>query len=103
MIPHVRRLSNYHRVLTEQQLDWVKTLLGLKQCGMRPSEIKQYIKLCRQGNSTIKERSAMLDTKRRQLWQEIEELQAGINFIERKQEIFNQILENPDGGADEWC
>lgn len=87
LIPGVRRSLNHSRMLNEEQLNWVGVLLGLKRCNMRSGEIKRYARLQAQGDSTIAERKAILDTKRRQIWQEIEERQASIDFIERQHEL----------------
>lgn len=49
---------------------------------MKIPELKKYVRLCRTGQKTVPERKALLETQKRQLWQELEDIQAGINFIE---------------------
>lgn len=66
------------------------------------NELKKYAALCRKGNSTIAERKAMLETQKRQLWQEFENIQAGIDFIERKNEVFDKVLQGEEELPSEW-
>ena len=87
LIPHVRRDRSGHRVLDSEQIALLHILLGMKQAGFRPKEIRRYARLYRQGASTEAERTAMLTTRKRQLWQEITERQKAIDFIERQEEI----------------
>lgn len=84
LVPHVRRARNGYRIFTPGQVDWLRTIIKLRAAGMGINELKKYVALCRKGNSTIVERKAMLETQKRQLWQELENIQAGIDFIERK-------------------
>ncbi len=85
LVPRVKR-SNGSRVLEPWQVDLIAVLLGMKQAGFRPKEIRQYSRLFRQGKQTEKERLVMLTTRKRQLWHEIEARQKAIDFIERQEE-----------------
>lgn len=87
LIPHVKRDRNGRRILNSWQVDLIAVLLGMKQAGFRPKEIRQYARLFRQGKQTATERLAMLTTRKRQLWHEIEARQKAIDFIERQEEI----------------
>lgn len=93
LIPHVRRDQHRRRVLESWQVDLIAIILGMKQAGFRPKEIRQYARLFRQGRQTESERLAMLTTRKRQLWHEIEARQKAIDFIERQEEIA-QIAQN---------
>lgn len=98
LIPHVKRDRNGRRILDSWQVDLIAVLLGMKQAGFRPKEIRQYARLFRQGKQTAVERLAMLTTRKRQLWHEIEARQKAIDFIERQEESFAQ--ENSQAGPD---
>lgn len=102
LIPNVRRARNGYRMLEKWQVEWLRTLVFLRRCGMATADIKKYVGLCRQGVQTIPERKAMLETKKRQIWQQIEELQENIDFIERRQEIFDSAEANTDNNG-HWC
>ena len=64
----------------------------LLKIGMNWAMLRSYMELERAGHRTVAERKAMLETKKRQLWQELEDIQSYIDFIERKEEIFDRIL-----------
>lgn len=86
LIPHVRRDSNGYRVLEPWQIDLLKVLLSMKRAGFTHKELRRYSRLFRQGKHTAAERLAMLTTRKRQLWHEIEARQKAIDFIERQED-----------------
>lgn len=90
LIPHLRRGRNYYRLLSTEQLDLLRVLLGMKQAGFAPSDLRRYSRLVRQGDQTATDRLAILTTRKHQLQQEIKDRQAAIDFIERQEEIFAQ-------------
>lgn len=92
LVPSIKRAKNGRRVFTPEQITWLKTLIHLRESGLSTAELKKYVALCRSGKSGILERKAMLETKKRQLWQELEDIQSNIDFIERKIEIFDKSL-----------
>lgn len=91
-IPHVRRNRQGYRLLEPWQVDLLQVLIGLERCGCTRRELRKYSALYRQGDSTLAERKALLLTRKRQLWQELEDRQSGIDFIERQEEIIEQQL-----------
>ncbi len=102
LIQHVRRTKSGYRILSMAQVDWVKTLVYFDRCGMSTAEIKKYRDLCRKGRITLTERKAILLTKKRQLWQELEDLRENIDFIERKEELFDTLEPNEDTPFGDW-
>ncbi len=90
LIPNVRRNGHGFRVLEDWQIDYARTILGLRQAGMGQAELKKYTRLFRQGKETLAERKALLETQKRQLWQELEDRQQGIDFLERQVELLEQ-------------
>lgn len=87
LIPGVRRNKRGYRILTQSQIDFAAILVGMKQSGFSTTEIRQYSRLYRHGDSTLLERTAILTTRKRQLWQEVTERQKAIDFIERQEEL----------------
>ena len=64
LIPGVKRDSNNRRVFDEKDVKWIKDLTCLKRCGMSILEMKEYLELGLQGESTIMRRKEMLTKKR---------------------------------------
>jgi DNA-binding transcriptional MerR regulator len=94
LIPNVKRAKNGYRLLDANQLTQIRTLVFLKRCGLNNREVRRYINLERQGSSTIPARQALLETKKRQIWQQIKDCQENIDFIERQEELFTQAPTN---------
>lgn len=84
LVPGIKRTRSGYRELTEEQINHLSTLLWLRRCGFKMSAVRKYAALQRQGNATNPQRVAILATKKRQLWQDYEELQAQIDFLERQ-------------------
>lgn len=92
LIPQVGRNRSRYRVLEEWQIDYAQGLLSLRSAGVKKSELRKFARLMRQGDATLRERKAMLETRKRQLWQELTLRQQGIDFIERQIELIDQEL-----------
>lgn len=93
LVPGVRRDRRGHRVLKEWQVNHMGVILRLKEAGLNKLELKRYVKLFRQGHQALAQRKALLETWRRQLWQELEARQRGIDMIERQVELIDQGVE----------
>ena len=92
LIPNVKRDKNNRRVFDERDVKWIKDLVCLKKCGMSIQEMKDYLALCLQGQSTIPQRQKMLDKKREALLTSMEELNGCVNYIDWKQNFYNDVL-----------
>lgn len=85
----VKRQRNHYRILNPEQLELVRTLYFLNRSGMTIRELKQYARLEQSGK--IAECKAILETRRRQQWEQIKDLQENIDVIERKIELWEQV------------
>ena len=83
LVPNVKRDTHNRRIFDEQDMKWIKDLTCLKKCGMRIQEMKEYLALCLEGQSTILSRKEMLAQKRAALLSEIEELNAKMCIRDR--------------------
>lgn len=92
LIPNVKRGVNNHRVFDEQDLKWIKDLVCLKKCGMSIQEMKDYLELCLEGESTILQRKEMLKKKQDALRISIQELENSIAYIDWKQNFYDEVL-----------
>ncbi len=92
LIPNVKRDKNNRRIFDESNLRWIKDLVCLKKCNLSIQEMKEYLNLCLEGQPTIPQRKEMLAKKREELLAEIEELKASVDYIDWKQEFYDDIL-----------
>ena len=92
LIPNVKRDRNNRRVFDEKDVKWIKDLTCLKKCGMSIQEMKEYLELCLQGESTILQRKEMLTKKQAALRNSIKELEGSLAFIDWKQNFYDEVL-----------
>ena len=92
LIPNVKRDGNNRRVFNEKDVKWIKDLTCLKKCGMSILEMKEYLELCLAGESTIMQRKEMLVQKRKALLDSIKELEASVDYIDWKQNFYDEVL-----------
>ncbi len=93
LIPNVKRDKNNYRVFDDKDISWIKSLSCLKQCGMGISEMKQYVQLCMEGESSIPKRQIILDHKRVLLLEKLKEIEDSLHFIDTKQQFYKDVLD----------
>lgn len=92
LIPNVKRDNNNRRIFDERDVKWIKDLSCLKKCDMSIQEMKDYLELCLQGESTIPERKELLMKKQAALRDSIKELEDSVAYIDWKQNFYDEVL-----------
>lgn len=92
LVPNVKRDKNNYRIFDEQDIAWIQSLSCLKGCGMSILEMKEYLKLCIDGESTILERKKILEKKEKELKQKIKDVEESIQYIHKKQKFYDDVL-----------
>lgn len=92
LVPNVKRDKNNHRIFNEKDVKWINDLICLKKCGMSIEEMKIYLKMCLEGESTIPARKEMLAKKQASLREAVKELEDCISYIDWKQNFYDEIL-----------
>ncbi len=92
LVPNVKRDSRNYRVFDDHDIKWIQSLSCLKKCGMSISEMKKYLALCLEGESSIPERKDILEEKKEALLRSMAELQEAIDFINWKQNFYDDVL-----------
>ena len=92
LVPNVQRDKNNYRVFDQHDVEWIKSLVCLKKCGMSLDEMKKYLELCMEGNETIPVRKVMLAEKQDELRKKIADIEEAISYIDWKQNLYNNIL-----------
>lgn len=92
LVPNVKRDKNNRRVFDEADVKWIKDLICLKKCGMSIQEMKEYLDLCLQGQSTIPRRKELLAKKQDALRASIQELEDSVSYIDWKQNFYDEVL-----------
>ncbi len=92
LVPNVKRDANNRRIFDERDVAWINSLTCLKKCGMSIQEMKEYLDLCLQGESTIPQRKLTLAKKQEALYAAVQELQESIAYIDWKQNFYDEVL-----------
>lgn len=92
LVPNVKRDSRNYRVFDDHDIKWIQSLSCLKGCGMTIAEMKEYLALCLEGESTIPARKKILQIKKDELLQNIEDLKKSVDYIDWKQNFYDDVL-----------
>lgn len=92
LVPNVKRNRNNHRMFNDKDIAWINSLSCLKKCGMGISEMQEYVNLCIKGESSIPRRKEILEEKRNSLLAQIKSLQESIDYIDWKQNFYDDVL-----------
>lgn len=92
LVPNVKRDKNNYRVFSDRDIEWIKSLSCLKNCGISIMEMKEYVELCLQGKASIPERKKVLDIKLKELENKIKKIESCIHYIHWKQEFYDDVL-----------
>ncbi len=93
LVPNVKRDRNNYRVFSDNDIKWIQSLGCLKRCGMSIEEMKEYLELCLEGESSIPKRKIILERKRKALLEARKEIEDSIAFIDWKQNFYDEVLE----------
>ena len=99
LVPNVKRDRNNYRVFSDNDIKWIQSLGCLKRCGMSIEEMKEYLELCLEGESSIPERKIILERKRKALLEARKEIEDSIAFIDWKQNFYDEVLD----GKTKYC
>ncbi|MGN0763652.1 MAG: MerR family transcriptional regulator [Aristaeellaceae bacterium] len=91
LVPGVKRDERNRRLFDDSDIAWIRGLICLKKCGMSMEQMKEYLTLCLLGEASIPQRQAMLARQREMLLARQAELQASLDFIDRKQEFYRDV------------
>lgn len=92
LVPNVKRDEHNFRIFDQHDIEWIKSLTCLKRCGMSINEMKEYLSLCLQGIKSISQRKVMLETKQKELFLKLKEVQDSIDYINWKQNFYDEVL-----------
>ncbi len=91
LIPSVKRDSRNHRIFDDKDLNWIAGILCLRQCEMPLKEMKTFLALCLEGETTLGQRIAMLDHLEDGMVQKQKRLEEDIAYIQKKKNYYHQI------------
>ena len=84
LLPHMERSDGGMRMFTEDDFEWFRFIERLKKSGMPLKEIKEFIDLYEQGDSTIEQRRELIHVRKKEVERQMAELQETLDFITYK-------------------
>lgn len=84
LLPFVERLGGGIRMFKDDDFSWLYVIECLKKAGMSVKEIKYFIDLCMEGNSTIEKRLELIYHRREIVCEQIKEMQNTLHMLNYK-------------------
>lgn len=84
LLPFVERSSGGIRMFKDEDFEWLQVIGCLKKSGMSIKDIREYIVLAMQGDSTIDERLQLFYRQREILREQMRELQRTMDALDYK-------------------
>ena len=84
LLPFVERSSGGIRMFKDEDFEWLQVIGCLKKSGMSIKDIREYIVLAMQGDSTIDERMQLFYRQREILREQMRELQRTMDALDYK-------------------
>ena len=92
LVPDVGRDANNRRIFDDGNIFWIKSIICMRNCGMGIEAMRRYLSLDVSTHEGLTERKAMLEVQRRELEEKIAAMQASIEYIDRKNEFYDDLL-----------
>lgn len=92
LIPDVPRTPGGIRDYDETACGWVEFIICMRNAGLPVEVLSKYVELCKQGDSTAKERKQILVNQRQQLKNKIESLNASLERLSFKINYYDEII-----------
>lgn len=91
LVPNVKRDEKNRRRFDARDVEWLRSLMCLKKCGLGIEDMRMYMELCLQGKRSIPQRREMLAQRRNQLLDRMRELEQRVAYIDGKQQFYNDV------------
>lgn len=91
LLPGLKKLKSGTRIFSEKDLQWLGLICCLKNSGMSIADIKNFMNLCLQGESTCEERKEVLERHKKNIYKQIENLQNSLSTVDYKIENYKEI------------
>lgn len=92
LIPTLERGENNQRLFNEKSINWLIGIQHLKACGMTIKDIKNYVSLSLQGDSTIEDRFEIYRNLQEVAKVQLEEAQKRVEFLDYKVNLYEDIM-----------
>lgn len=93
LLPNMARSTSGMRMFTEDDIEWIRYVEKLKISGMPIREMRKYIELTEEGDTTLEERRKMVNDRCNAIKEQIKELEESLDFIGYKCWYYDKAIE----------
>jgi len=104
LVPTLKRDKNGNRLFDENSKNWLIGIKNLRGSGMSIKAVKDYVNLCLQGESTLEIRYEIIIEQKKQLEEQLKEMNERYHYIKHKANWYLDIMnhripDNSDPGT----
>lgn len=92
LFPDMQRDKNGARIFTDERMEWLGIVMCLRSTGMSIADIRNYLALCAQGDSTLEERYQIILAQKKRAEEERAEIDKKLEVLSRKVAIYEEKL-----------
>ncbi|MCI8631818.1 MAG: MerR family transcriptional regulator [Firmicutes bacterium] len=92
LVPYVKRDENNRRVFDDADVLWINHLGYIRRCRMGIKELRDFVALCLEGESTVAKRKSIIQKKRGELAAQIALLQKNLEYADREIAFYDKVL-----------
>lgn len=92
LIPTVQRKASGIRNYTEEDCKWIEFIKCMRSAGLTIEFLSEYVKLFKEGDSTLDKRRNLLIEQRKHLKERMFEMQATLDRLDRKVERYDTLV-----------
>lgn len=100
LLPYVSRSESNIRLFSDYDIQWLKTVNCLRYSGLSIVQIKNYIKMCLQGDETIIDRAKIIFQQEKVLEEKAKEITKQLEVIKYKKAYYEKLI--LEKGIDKW-
>lgn len=93
LFPNLDKSVANIRQFSHDDLLTIQTIECLKNSGLQIAEIKEYIQLCTEGNSTLQKRQELFETSQKRVEEQMKNLQDTLNMLKMKTHYYKLSIE----------
>lgn len=93
LLPFVNRDKNGRRAFKDNDFNFLQVIECMKKSGLTIEQIRTFIEMCMAGDMTLKKRYDFLDREEKSLVEQINTLQAQLDFLRYKKWYYKTSLE----------
>lgn len=92
LINKIPRTKNGIRDFDDESCRWIEFIKCMRNAGMEIEILLEYVNLFRQGKITVKERRELLEEQRKRLIEKQKNINATIERLDYKLELYDEII-----------